>query len=79
MRQSLSLGIEVGVCGGLKGITLTEEEFENSDTVPMEEKDSCFWVQYNFMNRVYKSAVKYWSADFMKEEEVGKCNFALEL
>lgn len=84
INNEISFDLSISVLGGITGIKLTDEHFEDpSKFEELAAKDKCsrFWVQIDNLlgNELVKSDVKLWDTEFMKEEEVGKTDFKLSM
>jgi hypothetical protein len=84
LNNDISFDLEISVLGGVTGVKLTEEHFEDPTKFEeLEAKNKCsrFWVQIDNLisDELVKSDVKLWDTEFMKEEEVGKTDFKLSL
>ena len=79
-NNEVSYDLSISVLGGVSGIKLTEENFEDPsifENLAPEDKSSRFWIQTEFLQQPIESDKKLWDTEFLKEEESGKTDFKL--
>ena len=80
LNNDISFDLNISVLGGVEGVKLIEEHFEDPaifEALEPKQRSSNFWIQTEFLEKMIISEVKLWDENFMKEEENGKTDFKI--
>jgi len=82
LNNDISFDLNISVLGGITGVKLAEEHFEDPavfEALEPQDRSSRFWIQTEFLEQPIKSEVRLWETQFQKDDDVGKTDFKVSL